>query len=356
MAVDQTLIQGAGAVAKARAAKIGAKAEGASGLIDTITSVGQKFLDKRVEASKEYDEKAQAVLDASGELPVEEYDALYDILQENRNSYITGSKKNKAMLTRDLNMKAVDVGDYKEFREELADLKLNDVDGFSKSFLGTPESEAYFALLEDKSRLKPDPNNLESGRLGVMMPGPKGEDVWTDITKLKKTIEDNRVDTDSRDLLQVYANKNMQLSAQVAYGQKLDFPFETTMDQLKTNLIGKSKNFKSLFYDDIIAGQPFAKNFIDELKKGEYSKYGVEFEDKNNDGKIDDADAEKIFEELTTDPSFKDSATDVLANYFTKHLQNNFDAGTAMRNVPDKGYELKTNTQTGRKTYVRTTK
>ena len=151
MAVDQTLIQGAGAVAKARAAKIGAKAKGASGLIDTITSVGQKFLDKRVEASKEYDEKAQAVLDASGELPVEEYDALYDILQENRNSYITGDKKNKAMLTRDLNMKAVDVGDYKEFREELADLKLNDVDGFSKSFLGTPESEAYFSLLEDKS-------------------------------------------------------------------------------------------------------------------------------------------------------------------------------------------------------------
>jgi hypothetical protein len=135
MAVDQTLIQGAGAVAAADAAKIGATAVGVGGMVDSITSVGQKLLDKRIEAAKVYDEKAQAVLDASGELPADEYDALYDNLQTNRNMFISGSRKDKALLTRDLNMKAQDVGEYKEFRTELADLKLNDTDGFSQSLL-----------------------------------------------------------------------------------------------------------------------------------------------------------------------------------------------------------------------------
>ena len=348
MAVDQTLIQGAGAVAKADAAKIGATAVGVGGMVDSITSVGQKLLDKRIEAAKVYDEKAQAVLDASGELPADEYDALYDNLQTNRNMFISGNRKDKALLTRDLNMKAQDVGEYKEFRTELADLKLNDTDGFSQSFIDSPEGEAYFNLLEDKSSLVQN----DKGRLGVMMLGPDGEEVFTDISKLKDTIQKNRVDTASRDLLQVYANKNMQLSSQVAHGQKLDFPFEAQKNQLKTNLIGKSQNKMSLFYDEIIPGQPFAANFIDELQKNTYKDLGVELKDMDGDGQLDETDAELIFKELIKNDS--DTANELLANYFTKHLQNNFESGTALRVKPDEGFEIKTNTQTGNDAFVAT--
>ena len=173
MAVDQTLIQGAGLAAKSDSsisggikrsqavAKIGKQLTDAA--ISHMNTIGEQRLaqkQEKEEVEKEnedkgamYDAAAQKILN-DAELPQAEWDALYDELQLNRDAYINGTEKEKAQAIRDLNMKARSYVEYKEFRSQIADAYNNKNSGFSASWEG-PVKDDIIALMEDQSRLVP---------------------------------------------------------------------------------------------------------------------------------------------------------------------------------------------------------
>jgi len=121
---------------------------------------------------KALDETVQKVLASAGDLPTEEYEALYDKLQEGRGQFIFGNNKNRALAISDLNKKAKDYSEYKDVRLQLSEAVANGdlMTGFEESEKGMQ----LMGLLEDGAKLveKTCGEGVkcpDKGRMGVMI-------------------------------------------------------------------------------------------------------------------------------------------------------------------------------------------
>ena len=346
MAADTTLVEGAYRAAMAGSGKGLIASKAITEIGQDVAKKGMQFVQEKMQVGEDYDAYAQKVLDESGELSKEEYTALYDELQSGRNDYIWGDKKSKSLAIRDLNMKAKDYGQYKEFRQTLSDAQLNKLDGLSAGWKGE-ERDDIMNLLKDPKRLqsktcnlKEYPNNdcPDKGRMGVMVGGE-----WTDISTLSKKISENTIDGNSRDLLKTYADKYLYSSSIMKEGQDAVFNKNYISDQITQNLVGKSKNKNSLVYDEMIPGRTFyadLQSYIQgdvgvgtEVDGRTYESLGITSEqlesaDTNIDGIIDANEAKIIADALIANEGLRDG---YLTQYFTNHVQKQWDHGVLNR-------------------------
>ena len=201
--LSNALIAGEAAIGKAKQDLGAAKMMGTFATTSAVQGVVDGFTNFINTKNEEYQGYAQKVLDEAGHLPSSEYDALYDDLMNGKKGYILGGNKGRALSIRDLNMKAQDYSDYKDFRLNLSELVSGENpegDSISSYFAATAEGQANLDLLQDNSRLKqkvcPDEqqNCPDKGRMGVIIKDKNGQAQWTSISKLKQDVYKNLYD------------------------------------------------------------------------------------------------------------------------------------------------------------------
>tara|TARA_R110001592_G_scaffold33581_4_gene116222 strand:- start:11784 stop:13142 length:1359 start_codon:yes stop_codon:yes gene_type:complete len=197
--MNQQLVQGAGLVAQSDGLRAQAVMKNAGAWGKMFNSIGKQYFDYRKEVGGQYDEVAQKVLDTAGELPAGEYEKIYDELADGRNKYINGNKKERALLKRDINLKATDLGEYKEFRNIMSELQLDKENGLSNAFVDSDKGREYLGLLKDVSKLstnncpEDEPNCPDGGRMGVFMTDHdyvNSEEFALEATEIQKEIDD----------------------------------------------------------------------------------------------------------------------------------------------------------------------
>jgi len=304
MAVDTTLVSGAYRANKPQGV-IGVKEitdisdSIAGGITNYMTSVKAKHTVRNTE----YDAFAESVLDNS-DLTGEQYEALYNQLALGKEDFASSDKKTRSLQIRELQAMAGDYADYKALREDIA-INKNDL---SPAFTNSPEGEMYLDIL------KGDGKNLmkKDGRIGIEVDGE-----WKSISSIKQSLNDNKIDKTSSDILEAF-----RINAQ---GSKDEFDYDKTKRNVMNSMIYKGK-YKSLINDEIIPGRVFRTDLAESLMSKKYSDLGITDEDfegiegVNSDGIIDAREAENIIRHLEAD---KNEMNEVLTNYFTSYVQNN---------------------------------
>jgi hypothetical protein len=332
-------------------------------LANEYKAAKQKEKEENEALGKAYDLNAQKVLDNS-DLPYEEWSALYDELQLKREDYISGDKKQKAESIRDLNMKAKDYSDYKSFRMDLSAAQKDKTSGISSSWQGE-EREAIMAVLENTPNLvqKPcvdgDGNPIDDcpdkGKMGVMV-----GDEWMDMTTLNSKLKENMIDVGSRDLLNVYSTQAKVDSKNIQYGQNGDFNYDSAYEEIYSNVVGKSQNIKSLVHDEMIGGRSFYSDLMGRLQEQKYEDLGINQETIDNIEGIDPSDgidaeeASLIANTLINDNAYSDQLKIEIAEYFTGHVQNNWNDAANSRVVPDETHEITIN-KSGKRVFSKKT-
>lgn len=369
---DQSLIQGAGLAAVSDSSVGGgiARSKAVSNIGQGLVQKGldmaneykaakQKEKEENEALGKAYDLNAQKVLDNS-DLPYEEWSALYDQLQSKREDYISGDKKQKAEAIRDMNMKAKDYSDYKSFRTDLSAAQKDKTAGISASWQGK-DREAIMSVLENTPNLvqKPcvdeDGNPVDDcpdkGKMGVLV----GEE-WMDMTTLNSKLKENMIDVGSRDLLNVYSTQAKVDSKNIQYGQNGDFNYDSAYEEIHQNVVGKSQNLKSLVHDEMIGGRSFYSDLMGRLQEQKYEDLGIDQETIDSIEGIDPSDgidaeeASLIANTLINDNTYSDQLKVEIAEYFTGHVQNNWNDASGSRVVPDETHEIIVN-KSGKKVF-----
>ena len=157
--------------------------------------------------SKDINSRVQKVLDTDGELPSQEYVSIAKALKKKKKEYLKGSKTDKAVLKRQLNVWAQNVSAYKNFRQDLAA-------GYNtKAIMNTwPDSDngkTMLSMLGDTPRLveKKCPGDIHCAHkdeLGIMVPNRKKVKEANDIL--------NKLDQEFNS-----ANENVRASFQEDY-------------------------------------------------------------------------------------------------------------------------------------------
>ena len=339
-------------------------------MMDPLTFPFEKPNEEAISAyDKKYqlDIRVQRVLDSDGELPAGEYNNLFNHLQNKRNSFVDGTKQQKALAIRDINTKAEAVKAYKSFRQDLA--AAYNTKQLMKGWVNSPQGTAIMDLLKDRGRLVQktcpgDMNCPHRDELGVIMPDfkavdnaekrirqldimfeginkkdPRYEDAriqyetareelenviksggekWTAVSNLKKMIQ--MKDNTSKDVLQTMANNYLNLSTQTQNIENKEFPGGACEQQVKATLISKAKNKKSLVYDEMIIGRTFYQDLLQEIKRT--TPWG------------DDPEKVKmIADSMVNDPQHEKALDDELVKYFTGYIKKQWDMGR--RNRPD---------------------
>jgi hypothetical protein len=332
MGADQTLVQGAYDAASAGAEAVKNIGTVSQGLLNQTV----KFTEGLASNAGEYNKYVQDILASNGELPADEYEALYDKLMEGRDAYIMGGAKDKALSIRDLNQKAGEFADYKDFRTDLA--AAVDKGTLRNGWDQTPEGQALMALLEDEARLveyeceEGVEKCPDQGKMGVMMPDPDataklaeanaamdvldskiqaiyqradydayGEPVFVggdeaelqqlleESAKHEKTIKDGDMkfvgvnelakkvgykDIVTKDVLTSQANNYLSMSANLEAESTVEFNRGAAEHLVKTNIIDKG-DLLSLAYDEHISGRTFADDLADSIFGKKWGELGI---------------------------------------------------------------------------------
>ena len=320
------------------------------------------------------DSRVQRVLDNDGELSAGEFNNLFSHLQDKRLEFIYGTKQDKALAIRDLNLKAQGVKQYKDFRQNLA--AAYNSKALMNRWDNTQEGDAILSLLKDEPRLVektcPDDMNCpQKGEMGVIMPdwksvtkaikrsrqltemfknipnteenkeahthykkamkelnnviNTRGEK-WVSISNLNKMIK--LKDTASKDVLKTIANNYLQYSTQINPADNMEFPQAAVEKTIRTTLIEKAKNLSSIVYDEMIDGRVM----YDDLRKkiAATTPWGD-----------DPMAVEAIANSLVHDPEHIGRLKNELTDYYTRYVRKQWDMGIANRANPTKKPKLK---------------
>ena len=304
MAIDTTLVRGAYQANKPQGV-VGVKE--ITDIGDSITGEINNYMAsvkaKHTVRNAEYDAFAESVLDNS-DLTGEQYEALYDQLALGKEDFANSDKKTRSLRLRELQAMAGDYADYKALREDIA-INKNDL---SPAFTNSPEGKMYLDILkgDGKQLMKKD------GRIGIEVNGE-----WKSISSIKQSLDDNKIDKTSSEILEAFRIKTQ--------ADEDEFDYDATKRNIMNSMVSKGK-YKSLINDEIIPGRVFRNDLIEDLTNKSYSDLGITDEDLkevkgvNIDDGISVVEAENIIRHLEAD---KNEMNKVLTNYYTSYIQNN---------------------------------
>ena len=347
--------------------------------------------------SPEYDALVENILDTDGELPGGEYNSIANALLVKKHEYLNGSKTDRALLKRTLNMWAHNVKTYKTFRQDLA--SGYNTSKFMNTWTDSPMGKSVMSFLRDEPRLveKTCPNDANcshKNELGVLLPNFKkleeakqtlknldseynrastdlkiiyeqdyfnerdkllntintSASEWTAISNIKNKIK--LKDTATKDALKAMGNNFISQSTQANPGDNIQFNYPAAERQVAVNIVGKSTNKQSLVHDEIIDGRTFYNDFVDKIATNSYASLGLANESsspltkKNDDFDKNRAnsnirkdiikieEAKKIANEIIDNKDYSKILDKELTNYFVGFLRNQWNIGRKNRPNP----------------------
>ena len=289
-----------------------------TGIADMVAQTGLAVTQYFGEIGKQYDEFAENVLNNGVTLSDENFEALYNDLQDGRSSFITGNKKNRTLAMKNLNQLANSYEDYKDLVENTAILA-NDPDGLLDTFKNSPEGKAYLDAMSGKNKLTKNPNKdaQNPNDLGVIM-----NDRWTSLNDLKRIAEANTKDTNFASTIEALAVK--QLQSKVKPDMKaINYTVSRMIKNGKTN---------SLIYSEIIPGRTFYDDVATKLENKKLSDLGLNSAQLNryptssglstadvNDG-IDSNEARRIADVMIKDTAYNNQLNEELNEYYSTYV------------------------------------
>ena len=307
----------------------------------------------------------QQNLDNGGELAAGEYDSLYTSFREQRDRFIEGTKKDRALIKRDLNMSAESIKMYKTFRQDLS--AAFNTKQLMKGWTYSAQGEAVMDLLRDEPRLTrkqcPDGEPCpDKDQIGVVIPNfdsvrtahgrirdldtkfanlsseeKKLENVykdyqnrkamlqevidtngeqWTSISNLKQFIK--LQDEGSRKAISKMGNNYLTQSTKSNPADNIQFNRAAAERQVRSNIVNASNNKQSLIYDEMITNRTFWNDMFNNLR----SQYD------NED------DVRRIADNIVHNPLFEKELDNELTNYFVNHLKKQWNTGKGNRPNP----------------------
>ena len=289
-----------------------------TGIADMVAQTGLAVTQYFGEIGKQYDEFAENVLNNGVTLSDENFEALYNDLQDGRSSFITGNKKNRTLAMKNLNQLANSYEDYKDLVENTAILA-NDPDGLLDTFKNSPEGKAYLDAMSGKNKLTKNPNKdaQNPNDLGVVM-----NDRWTSLNDLKRIAEANTKDTNFASTIEALAVK--QLQSKVKPDMKaINYTVSRMIKNGKTN---------SLIYSEIVPGRTFYDDVATKLENKKLSDLGLNSAQLNryatssglstadvNDG-IDSNEARRIADVMIKDIAYSNQLNEELNEYYSTYV------------------------------------
>ena len=386
MAADQTLIQGAyrAAMADTKASKLLAKSKGISGITQGLTGIAVDYLGQKTEEKKYYEGLAQGVLNEAEDLSTEDFGDLFDKLEAGKQDYVWGTKKQKTLSLRNLNLTKESYEYWGEIRDNLAESVLEkDGEGninpnrLSEHFKQSEEGKFYQSLLDGQAKLvtKKCPEGTtcqDEGKPGIMVPNLKkldeakkmlktmehgragisiddieaydtemdrlkkvvdsGGGEWTPLSTIEQTINNNRVDKTFANGLGKLMDTNIQLSSNVKEGQEAKFPRNFNESSIR-NLLANS-NKKSVAYDKMFGKASFYEDLVEDLSGKGWRDLNIDPEtilnlDPTKEDGITRDDAIFIAKTLINDEQYDNFLTEEMITYFTGFTEQNYNVDGA---------------------------
>lgn len=342
MAADQTLVEGA-----YRAARAGVEADiaGLKAKTDIISSATKGVTDVigAVQAEEQkYYEYVQKIIDNAGSLDQEDASLLYDNLEEGKKGFIWGSKKDKALIIRNLTKKANAYKDWEDVRFNIAENSdEKNIEGFSSSF----SKEDRLALMSGQLVEKRCEEGVEycpdEGDMGIMFNGE-----WTSLPSIKTIIEKNKVDTEFKKNINALADDFSTRSKNIPEGQVGNLP-EGEAKRKISGLLETAKttgNIKSVARDRMFGETSWYEDAVEKAKQLNWEGLGITEEqlmaaDINGEPGIQDDEAIGIIEAIMEDG---DKLTEELNEYYFGFVKQNWNHGEEGRARTAAGYELRT--------------
>ena len=320
--LSSQLIKGAGEVAQSEGLGKLTAANAASQIGSFVGAQVKGVLDKKIQTGKEYDAFVQDIVNNGTSLSDSEYEDLYDQLQEGRDNYIFGSKKEKAMLTKNLNEQSKNYADYKVFVEDVATLAGDDVNGLSAEFKSSEQGKLFLDAVSGKNKLTMDPNRGPDSKNEIGVMNEDGE--WQSLSALKQIAQDNTVDSTTRTNINSYAENIRNKYSKLQQGQTIPFNEQSIRQDIDTFLSGAKK--KSVAYDPMFGNTSFKDDLVEGLLS---DKYYREFEglDPTPETSITPEDAELISRTLINDPQYENFYNTEIQNYIYKFFEQQKVAG-----------------------------
>ena len=182
---------------------------------------------------------------------------------------------------------------------------------------------------------------------------------WVSVSNLKSQVR--LQDSSTREVLNTMGNNYLNQSTRVNWADGVEFNREAAARQVEANVIGKSNNYESLIYDEMISGRTFYDDILERIKNQTYGSLGftniqlnqdmLEVDESkmdmetaiqslyympgvNPDDGIDDEEAQIITDELINNPIYKDVLDKEMVNYFVNYLRNQWVMGEKNRPAP----------------------
>lgn len=345
MAADRMLVQGAGQAAMADVAGNLVASKAMSNIGKDITKRAVTYMDeKAAKAEKEKEEEklkedqngarfdawSDKVLTNGSKLSDAEYSSLFENLQEDRQAFIDGDKKTRALIIKRTNEKASSYADYSGLVNDVAVLGDKDnMNGFSDVFKKSDEGALFIDVMEGKTRLvsNPDAQEGDSNDMGIMM-----GDSWMSIQDLKTLATDNTIDSSSKEIFQAIGQKFFMQTGDDKFDPTKPFPTnearKVITDQINTG------NLKSMMRDPMFGTTSFLEDRKEGLVNGSvtYEDLGItldmfpddpDAQDWLTDG-IDEDEANLLMETLQGDEKL---LKEEMVDYFTMYAENQWKQG-----------------------------
>jgi len=367
MAIDKTLIQGAGKAVKQFD-------YGADAIMKASEQLGksyEKMTDKVNEAREEWQTLAQDAIDKGEDLSDEQFDQVLQELNADREKYIWGNSTDRAKLMRGLNQRIESLGENQVFIDELATSVKMSGDGESglrPEFLVSSVGEELKDIMAGKAEMVQRGKNygyyitdeefLEDGSQNPIYEGAvdipmdalndaqravveqrealKAGKRWTSVNDLREIVQKNSNNTELRDGINDQVTEMMEISKNIQPGANTDFPREQYRQWVDQNLTIEP-NINSLINDPHLGNQSFKNNLTSYIAGNDWDSLGISKEqarsmglrnrDVNNDGRIDEDDARAIVEEFTKkqDGKYSIATKDLLSRYYTQHFETKWE-------------------------------
>ena len=245
-------VEGAGDIAASKAIT---KATG------SIAQTGLALTQYFGEVGRQYDEFVENVTNNGVMLTDENFEALYNDLQDGRNDFILGSKKSRTLAMKDLSELANSYEDYKSLVENTAILA-DSPDGLLDIFKNSPEGKAYLDAVSGRNKLMKNPSKSAQNKneLGVML----GER-WTSLSELKNIAGNNVKDTNFAGTIEALAIKQLQSKRK---------PNMKAINYSVSRMVQNGKT-KSLVHSEIIPGRTFYNDVVSKLTTNSYADLGL---------------------------------------------------------------------------------
>jgi hypothetical protein len=379
MAVDQTLISGAGAAARGRGVP---SAKAFNDISKSFADLGTTALDKiktdKEEAKKEAEveearvKKEQEVItgyitdaaEAEG-LGLEEQKVLVNNLKALQEDFIRpdATPQEKQLIKQQLVEYASDIDDAFELYKQVGQDVLDPEFGINSYWADSDEGKRWIKGVTDPKsttisegnvkinkkggmQTNTDMPNSESSEqasvnpttnLGYMIKNEQGVEEWKSIAQIKAKFEENKTDQEFKNNIEIIADEQLDLSSKNT--STTSRPFNREAVRLKVlKQVNSTNNITSLATDPIITGAPsFRDDVMAALQSNTYKGLGITDQmikngDSDTNGKIDEEEAANIVDALIRNKENSDLLKNEITEYYTSKIQSlGYDVGAGNR-------------------------